>query len=29
MINTPEEGVKMAFVSAERDCFNASWGFQF
>jgi len=29
MPNTPEEGVKMALVSAERDCFSASWGLQF
>jgi len=29
MIDTPEEGVKMALVSAQRDCFSTSWGFQF
>ncbi len=29
MIDTPEEGVKLTLVSTERDCFSASWGFQF
>jgi hypothetical protein len=29
VLDTPEEGVEMALVSAERDCFSASWGFQF
>ena len=32
MIDTPEEGVKLTLVSAERDCFtnrtSASWSFQ-